>query len=177
MKLKYVKVTRDNFIIAYDIQKSIWPTGPDYDNFEDKAKNCKDNNISWIVYQNNKQIGITGIYVEDIDNDSVLLDWYGVLPEYRKKGFGKQILLDTIKYCKELNRYDYFKLDTTYWNNRPAILLYDKVMHFKEEYKIEDENDVSNNWFIYTYCLKDKKELWNNKNLHLSQYYKKIGKN
>ena len=91
----------------------------------------------------------------------------------RQKGFGKKILLDTIEYCKKLNKYEYLRLDTTYWEGRPAILLYDKVMTFKEKYTIEDK-ETSNNWWIYTYSLKGKKEFWNNKYLDLSNYYDEI---
>lgn len=38
-----------------------------------------------------------------------------VLPEYRRKGYGKKVLLDTIHYCKKLNKYNYFRVDTTYY--------------------------------------------------------------
>lgn len=176
MKLKYVKVQNDNIDTAYNIQKSLWPDYPDYNNFIDKVNNYSKTNVDFIVYLENTPVGITGIYVEDIDDKSLWLDWYGVIPEYRRKGIGKQILLDTIEYCKNLNNYDYLRIDTTYYEGRPAILLYDKMMTFKESYTIEDTENTNNNWIIYTYSLHGKKELWNNRYLGLTDYYESLSK-
>lgn len=166
--LEFIKVTNDNFEIAFNIQKSIWPSNLDYDNFVNKAKSSSEDNISYIVYYNNDPIGITGVYIEDIDKESIWLDWYGVLPKYRNKGFGKRILLKTIEYCKKLDRFEYLRLDTTFWKGRPAIFLYDKIMHFKEQYNIEGHE----NCLIYTYSLKGNMKLWNNRYLGLNDYYK-----
>lgn len=77
---------------------------------------------------------------------------------HRKKGYGKKGLLDTIQYCKELNRYNSFRVDTTYYENRPALILYDKVMQLKEDYTIEDAKDYKNNFIIYSYSLNGKLE-------------------
>lgn len=171
-QIKYQKVNKENFQTAYNIQKQIWEDEPDYENFKNKSQSNADDNISWIVSYNDLPIGITGVFTEDFDKKTIWLDWYGVLPEYRNKGFGKKILLDTIDYCKKLNKYEYLRLDTTYWDGRPAISLYDKVMSFKEKYTIEDK-EKSHNWWIYTYSLKGKKELWNNRYIGLSRYYDK----
>ena len=168
--IKYVKVNKDNFETAYSIQKQIWPDEPDYQNFKDKSQSDNIDNISWIVLYNNESIGVTGIFTADFDKETIWLDWYGVLPQYRNKGFGKKILLDTIEYCRGLNKYEYLRLDTIYWEGRPAISLYDSVMSFKEKYTIEDEEKFHNYW-IYTYSLKGKKEPWNNRYLGLNKYY------
>ena len=88
MTLNYKKIDKDNIDIAYNIQKNIWPEDPDYNDFLDKIKNPSDDNISWLIYDNDKIIGITGVYVEDIDNESIWLDWFAILPEYRRKGYG-----------------------------------------------------------------------------------------
>lgn len=171
-KLNYVKVSKDNYKIAYNIQKQIWVDEPDYENFKNKSESNELDNISWIVFYNNEPIGITGFFTEGFDSETIWLDWYGVLPQYRQNGFGRKILLDTIEYCKNLNKYEYLRLDTTYWDGRPAISLYDSVMTFKEKYAIEDE-ETSHNWWIYTYSLKGKKELWNNRYIGLTEYYDK----
>ena len=171
-KLSYVKVSKDNYEIAYNIQKQIWVDEPDYDNFKNKSESNEPDNISWLVFYNNEPIGITGVFTEDFDSETIWLDWYGVLPEYRKSGFGRKILLDTIGYCKNLNKYEYLRLDTTYWDGRPAISLYDSVMTFKENYTIEDE-ETSHNCFIYTYSLNRKDKLCNNRYICLSVYYDK----
>ncbi len=81
------------------------------------------------------------------------------------------MLLDTIKYCKDLNKFEAFRLETTYYENRPALFLYDKVMHMKEDYTIEDTDTIKNNTIIYSYSLNGKLKLWNNKYLGLREYY------
>ena len=176
MKLTYKKVTLENIEIAFDIQKMLWPNDQDYNNFKNKALYSKDDDVSFIVYLENNPVGITGVYTEDIDNESIWLDWYGVLPKYRNQGIGKQILLDTIEYCKKLMQYDYLRLDTTYYPGRPAIYLYDSIMTFKEKYTIEDV-DKKHNYMIYTYSLHGKKKYWNNRYLGLTKYYEDLKKN
>lgn len=176
MKLTYKKIDKKNIDTAYNIQKKIWPDDPDYNSFLDKIENPGDDNVSFLVYDKENIIGITGVYVEDEDNESIWLDWFTILPEYRKKGYGKRVLLDTIDYCKKLNKYLYFRLDTTYYKNRPALFLYDKVMHLREDYTAEDTKEKKNNYLIYTYALKEKIKPWNNRYLGLKEYYDKCTK-
>ena len=175
-KLKYIQVTNENLEIAYNIQKRQWKSEPDKQNFLNKASNAKEDNISFIVYYKNTPIGITGVYTEDIDKDSIWLDWFCVEPEYRKKGLGEQILRDTIEYAKGLERFLYFRVETTYWEGRPAVSLYDKVMNIKEEYTVENEK-TDNPTLIYTYNFTDKAENWNNRYLGLNEYYTKLKNN
>lgn len=169
-ELKYEQVTINNIEIAYDIQKNEWKDSPDKDNFIRKSSNLKEDNVSFIVYYKNIPIGITGVYSENIDKNSIWLDWFCIIPEFRNKGFGKQVLIDTINYARSLNKYSYFRAETTYWEGRPAISLYDNVMHLKEKYTAEDtgKNKVT---LIYTYCFTEKKDYWNNKYLGLNDYY------
>lgn len=176
-QLQYIKVDLTNFDIAFNIQKQIWPNSPDYNTFVDKAKNYSESNVSYIVFYQNSPIGITGVYTEEIDKESIWLDWFGVLEAYRGNGFGKKILLDTIEYCKNLNQFKFFRLDTTYFEGRPAIFLYDNVMTFKEEYTIEDTDTIKHHWLIYTYSFNGIHKYWNNQYLGLSEHYQKLSKN
>lgn len=168
--LKYIQVTKENLEIAYNIQKNQWKDTPDKQNFIDKSNKVKEDYIAFIVYYKNIPIGITGVYTEKIDKDSIWLDWFCVVPEYRKMGFGEQILRDTIKYAKGLGKFLYFRAETTYWKGRPAVLLYDKVMNEKEIYTLENKN-TEKPTLIYTYNFTDKSELWNNRHLGLNDYY------
>lgn len=171
--LKYEIINLENLEIAYNIQKDIWPNSPDYEDLYDKATNTKDDNCFFLVYNEDKLIGITGVDVFREYPETIWLDWFAILPQYRKKGYGKKVLLDTIQYCKSLNRYDVFRVETTYYENRPALFLYDKVMQLKENYTIEDTETVKNNTIIYSYSLNGKLDLWNNRYLGLSEYYDK----
>lgn len=169
--LRYEIVNLNNLEKAYEIQKKTWPSDPDYGDLYDKATNTKDDNCFFLVYDKNNLIGITGVDVYGQYADTIWLDWFTILPQYRRKGYGEKVLLDTIQYCKNLNRYDTFRVETTYYENRPALFLYDKVMQLKEEYTLEDTENVKNNTIIYSYSLRGKLELWNNKYLGLRQYY------
>ena len=170
-ELTYIPVDMDNLEIAFKIQREIWTSDPDYNDLLDKAQNRADNNCSFLVYHDNTLIGITGVDFYKEYEDTIWLDWFAILPEFRRKGYGKKALLDTIRYCKNLKKYDYFRLDTTYYENRPALYLYDDVMDLREDYTIEDTDKVKNNFIIYTYGLNKKAEYWNNKYLGLREYY------
>ena len=169
-EIKYIQVINENIDIAYDIQKNVWKEEPDKQNFIEKANNDKDDYIAFIAYYKDIPIGITGVYTEDIDKNSIWLDWFCVKQEYRNRGFGEQILRDTIQYAKSLDRFLYFRAETTYWKDRPAVALYDKVMPLKEFYTAEN----SDNTLIYTYNFTNEKELWNNKYLDLNNYYSNL---
>lgn len=171
--LKYEKINLENLEIAYNIQKETWPQDPDYEDLYDKAVNSSEDNCFFLVYDKNILIGITGVDVYDEYPDNIWLDWFTVLPSCRQKGYGKKILLDTINYCSDLNKFKAFRIDTTYYENRPALYLYDKVMQLRENYTIEDTKDCKNDFIIYSYSLKGNLEPWNNKYLGLKNYYDK----
>lgn len=172
-EIQYVEVNLDNIKVAYEIQKAIWPNDPDYQSFHRKIVNPDIYEAFFIVYLQNEPIGITGTYIEDFDSESIWLDWYGILPEYRGYGYGKIVLLDTIHYCKEFRQFLYFRLDTTFWENRPAIRLYDKVMGLKEEYTIEDTENEKHGYLIYSYDLTGTGYIkpWDNRFIGLVEHY------
>lgn len=151
----------------------IFPEDPDYNDLYDKAINRSDSNCFFIVYDNNELIGITGVDVYSKYQDTIWLDWFGVIESKRRKGYGKKILLDTINYCKELKKYTHFRVDTTYYENRALSFLYDQIMHLKEDYTIEDTDDYKSQTIIYSYAFNGKAEAWNNKYLGLTEYYDK----
>lgn len=170
-ELDYIPLTLENFDIAYNIQKKQWPDDPDYNDLYEKATKTKDDNIIFLVYDKNDLIGITGVDVYDEYPDTIWLDWFTILEKYRKKGYGTKVLLDTINYCKKLKKYDVFRVETTYYENRPALFLYDKIMELKENYTIEDTENDKTETLIYSYSLNGKLDLWNNRYLGLREYY------
>lgn len=172
--LKYIIVNSNNLEIAFKIQKETWPDAVDYDDLQDKAVNTKNDNCIFLVYDKEKLIGITGVDVYRQYPESAWLDWLAILPEYRKRGYGEKVLLDTIQYCKKLNKFDAFRIEVTYYENRPALFLYDKVMQLREEYTIEDTDTIKRNTIIYSYSLNGKLEAWNNKYLGLTEYYNNL---
>ncbi len=175
--LTYQKVTHDNLDLLLRLQHSVWPDSAvdeDYINNVDYPDDTS--NVTWIIYRDEIPIGLTGVFTFDPDEsgydrgDSIWMDWFAILPEYRGQGFGKQALFDTINYCRNLGQYRYFRLDTTDRPGRPAVHLYDQVMPLREEYTAERPADPHFEYLIYSCSLGDwPVKPWNNQFLGLNQ--------
>ena len=171
--LRYETLNLKNLDTAFKIQKDTWPDDPDYHDLYDKAINEKDDNCFFLVYDGDVLVGITGVDVYNKYPDTIGLDWFTILSQHRRKGYGKKVLLDTINYCRSLKKFDCFRVDTTYYENRPALVLYDEIMQLKENYTIEDTETNKNNYIIYSYSLNGRLQPWNNRYLGLKDYYDK----
>lgn len=123
----------------------------------------EDDNVKYyLAYINNESIGITGIY--HYQKDEAWLAWFGILPQYRHKGYGKKLLEETIKIAKEQG-YRTFRLYTDKIENAKAVKLYEKLGFIGEKYSVEK---LSYDCWIYSKSLYDNNvKLWNNKNLNL----------
>lgn len=121
-------------------------------------------------------VGITGMYLLNMydenveDNDDVWLGWYGVLPEFRSRGIGKQSLLDIMDMAKRFGR-KYFRLYTNNDINSTAYPLYEKVMQTREVYEnLDYDRDCSKKYLIYSSSLtSDDCALWNNRCAYVSK--------
>lgn len=108
-------------------------------------------------------IGITGIYKGNAKEETWLA-WFGILPEFRNHGYGKQLLEETIKLVKN-SGYKILRLYTDKVENAKAIKLYEKLGFVGEKYSFEK---LSYDCWIYSKNLYNEKvEFWNNKNLNL----------
>ena len=116
-------------------------------------------------------VGVTGIYEILEYPDTVWLSWFGIKKEYRKLGYGKQILDYTIKTAKENNK-KYLRLYTfEIWNNE-AQAFYKRNMDLGEYYYNEKEHkDIfEGKPKIFSISLCDEKvELWDNKFINISE--------
>lgn len=123
----------------------------------------EDDNVKYyIAYVNDKAIGITGIY--RYQEKEAWLAWFGILPKWRNKGYGKELLEETMKIAKEKG-YKTLRLYTDKAENAKAIRLYEKLGFIGEKYSVEQ---LSYDCWIYSKSLYDNTvELWNNKNLNL----------
>ena len=177
--LKFIKITKDNIDYATSIQMKIFPGECAYYNYLDIINK----NLEWqnyyLVYEENKVIGITGLYCfENInETNSIWLGWFGVLEEYRRKGYGKEILIETINISKEFSKkypIKYLRLYTSTRDNKIAQILYEEIMDIKEEYNNPNDFNYDNTCLIYSKSLTDEKlKLWNNKFLNLNEIIKK----
>ncbi len=159
-ELTYKKVDKNNLQFALSVQHRVWPNEDvDEDYLAKPLYPEDDSNVSWLVYHDDKIVGLTGVFTFDPDEpgydqgETIWMDWFAILPEFRRHHFGVQVLQDTIEYCRQLERFKYFRLDTTYFPGRPAVLLYDKVMSLREEYVAEDTQSKKQNYLIYSCSL------------------------
>ena len=168
--MKLVKVTEENLLLAYNLQKEIFPDCPDY-LFLKNAVNKNDPYVAhYIAYVDDKPVGITGTYYEDIDKDSIWLSWFGVLPTERKKGYGRQILEATNEICKKMP-FKYFRCYTSTTENASAIPLYNSFYQISEKYENKDDETYNGSTAIYSSSLgKDKVTKWNNKYIGIKEY-------
>lgn len=173
--LKYIEIDYNNLNYATNIQMKIFPKESAYEHYKYTIKKNLDYNKYYLVYDKDKVIGITGLYSNDDLNEtnSIWLGWFGVLKEYRKNGYGTQILIDTINMAKELTKkypIKYFRLYTSERDDFSAQPLYIKIMDIKEYYNNEKDVNYDNTCVIYSKSLSDfPVKYWNNRFLNLKQ--------
>ena len=171
LELTYEKINNDNIKLATSIQFSIFPLGCAYEHYRYSIDSEYKDSIYYIIKWKNFPVGITGLYLNNVASlDSIWLGWYGILPEFRSKGIGRQSLLDTIEMAKKYNR-KYLRLYTIddgtsnmdFGNNR-ARSLYRSVMDSWEYYNNTNDCNYDGNCLIYSYCLGNEElEFWNNR--------------
>ena len=172
--MKFILVDFTNYKKAIEIQNKIFPkedgtinilASLDRDLFKKKTgMYYEDDNVKYyIAYENNEAIGITGLYY--YDNVSAWLGWFGVLPDKRRKSYGKTILEKTMELARQKG-FKTMRLYTDAIENADAIKLYKKMGFVGEKYSAEE---LLYDCYIYSKSLCNKKvDLWNNKKLGLA---------
>lgn len=176
-ELHYERMRPDTLSLACAIQAQVWPNDIHPEDLSCKLEHPDDeSNCTWLVYFNQTLVGFIGIFTFDEDEpgydngESIWLDWFAILPAYRRRGWGKTVLIDAINYCRDLKQYQYLRLDTEYWPNRPALFLYDKIMDLREVYTAEDTPNHTYNRLIYSRCLDGSPmKPWQNRFLNLNR--------
>lgn len=166
--MKLERINKDNFELALKIENEIFPLYNAKYNYLSSLDNDSKNKF-FIIYENNMAIGVTGIYFYNDDNSNAWLGFFGLLEEYRYKGYGKQSLKMTEDYAKELG-FKFIRLFTDRLNIK-AINFYKKYGYTFEEYDsdlegLKDEFDV----VIGSKSLDNGDvPLWNNKFINLTK--------
>lgn len=146
-----------NVLASLDRDLFIRETGLAYP--DDKVK-------YYLAYKDNEPIGLTGLYEEPGIDDEMWLAWFGVLPKYRKLGYGTTILNLSIKEVLNKGK-KVLRLYTDAVGNASAIELYKKMGFIGEKYTAEE---LRYDGYIYSKNLVGEQvSLWNNRNLDLTQ--------
>ena len=170
-KLKFVPVTMENIILATETEMKFWPDSCAFNSYLRAYQKGKP---YWLVYDNNKLVGMSGIYdyPELGEPGTAWLGWFGVLEEYRGRGYGKAILLETLNRAKDMG----YKILRLYSSKREdlcpnAIPFYTKLSKqfngFVEDYTLEQPEMQR---IVVSFSLDGNPiPKWNNRNLFLDE--------
>jgi GNAT superfamily N-acetyltransferase len=169
-RLRFEEITKENIKIAAKTQYEIFPTSSAYVTYKTKVTGKNDHfYIGYIAYLEDEPIGVTGLYEIPEYSDTVWLSWFGLKEEYRKAGYGKQLLDYTIKIAKEYHK-KYLRLYTFEMWNKEAQKFYKKNMDIDEYYFNEKEHKeiFEGKPKIFSISLCDEKvDFWNNKFINI----------
>ena len=169
------KVTKRNSELAKLLQATIFPDekSPGQVNVGIETNNP----ANFIAFNGRAAVGIVGYYKEAELPEHLLINWFGVLPEFRNRGYGSAILKWLIKRGKRRNE-SYLTTYTEKGVNDAAISLYKKLGFAVIDYCNEEDvknlqrRGVENNYVIC--CLELKK---NGKKLNFEKINLQISKN
>lgn len=163
-------VTRENLNLVRELFASIFPNEILYGEF-DSGVDCFEQSTYdteleyYIHYDGESPVGISGIYSEPIDSDSLWLGWFGVLEKYRNRGYGSSILNAFETECKHRGM-KFARLYTAVENNDSAIHFYKKRGYSLELYNGEYPKDMQEKVYIASKSLCEIPVIpWNNKPL------------
>lgn len=171
-KLRFEEINKNNIKVASRLQYEIFPNSSAYSVYKSKVTGeRKGLYIGYIAYMEDIPVGVTGVYEIPEYLDTAWLSWFGIKKEYRKMGYGKQILDYTIEKAKALNK-KYLRLYTFEIWNSEAQSFYKRNMDLGEYYYNEKEHkdifEGKPKIFSLSLCS-EKVELWNNKFINISE--------
>ena len=159
-------VTEDNISLAVEMWHRIFPGEELLSVFN--GKNCYEKSLEtddltyFIHYAENTPVGISGIYKEPAEQESAWLGWFGVLPKYRRMGYGTDIINVFLEMLRILG-YKYARLYTGA-DNTVGRKFYEHNGFTGEPYKSDKEDLI-----IYSKSLCDEPvPLWGNRRLCLA---------
>lgn len=172
MKLRYEKISENNIRVASKIQYEIFPNSSAYLKYLKEIQNkTLDLPVDFLIFENDIPIGVVGLYEISKYKDTIWLSWFGVVEDYRYKGYGSQIFEDIINEAKKYNK-DFLRLFTYEVWNYEAQDFYKKHMQIEEYYtnKDDDQYDIyQGKCKIYGYSLCNKPiDYWNDKFIDIS---------
>lgn len=170
--LKYIPINEDNLKLAGLIQYEIFHEshGCGYLDYIEEVKNKKILPIDFLVYYRNKPVGVIGLYEIKEHIDDVWLNWFGVLPKYRRHGFGTQMLLFALETAKKMGKKNFRLFTYSVWHSK-AQGIYKRTMSLEEPYtnKNDDQYCIENGKpKIFSISLRNKNvKSWKNKFIDL----------
>ena len=175
--LRIEKVTPKNLSLAIGIQKQLFPNESgkvDLENIAvEKCSNQYSLMLSWLGFENDKLVGMVGLYAYKAYLKDAWLGWFGVLEKFRRKGFGAQLFEFAKKQAKDMG-FENLRLYTDDIDNFVATKFYDKMGMTSEVYdNPSDKHFEVGKTLIYSLSLCGKKaDAWESRNLFLNLHEK-----
>ena len=181
MIVRFEQVNKDNLDIATAVQQRIFP-----DEHGDKeiTQSAIEKYLdplflirkSWLgLFENGEPAGIVGLYAYKEYPSDIWLDWFGILPEHRSKGYGSRLLKFAKQEAMKLG-FDCLRLWTDDKDNEYAVAWYQKDGFILEIYSNPDDEHIqSGNTVILSIGLNgNTPEKWDNKNIYLKKFYHEV---
>lgn len=169
--IKHIKLTADNLEFALMVQNEIFPEDDARVRYTQSVNGENDNNY-FLIYNGDECIGVSGLSHYGANTQDGFLDWFGILPRFRRKGYGS----DALRLLDETAR------DLGYRRMRVLVNLdkgYNGATQFLkangyvcESYQCpSDRASMSGNYAILSRALytAEPMELWNNRNIHITE--------
>mgnify|MGYP004513401949 FL=1 len=175
MKLNFIEVTNDNLELAVEIQNTIFPLEDGRVNYIEGITNdpYRKEMVNYIVFNNNESIGVVGLYSYNEYPEDAWLSWFGVLEQFRNKGYGSAIF----DFFENISREKGYNAIRVYTDDEfdSAINLYIKKGMIREDYSNELESDeINKKTIVFSKSLTlEKTKKWNNKFLQLTAQVEK----
>ena len=172
--IDYETLSEENLDIAIKIQNQIFPLENGSEDLKESLFKTSENYLYlkyWLPKIDDEYIGICGLYVNKFAPKDVWVGWFGVLPEFQRKGYGMAILKFLEETGKELG-YETIRLYSDEVKYAIAGKLYEKFGMINELYDCPDDKWFKySNTLIYSKSLTNKPvKLWGNKNLYLGAH-------
>lgn len=180
-KLRYEELSEKNLALASKIQYEIFKDTNsvgylDYKKaiFPQNRLDSKVLPLDYLVYADDTPIGVVGLYEIPEYKDDIWVDWLGVLPQYRNRGYGTQMLLHIFETARKYDK-KYLRLYTFEKTYAQGVRIYKKTMQRFENYFNKKDNA---RWMrdigckVFGSSLHDKRApLWNNKFLNVKEEF------
>ena len=170
--MQFVEVTEKNADLSIKLQAILFPKEKSP---KQVIKGIKTGNPkNFIAYVDDKPVGIVGYYYDENIPNHIFINWFGVLPEYRQRGYGSLIINWLINLCKNLKG-DYLTTYTDKVENSASVGLYKKLGFDVRDYKNQDDIGkftklgIENNYVVCCYKLSPCKDI-DFENLYLKVY-------
>ena len=167
--MEFILIDKSNLDTAHEIENIIFPHYDALKNYLDSIFDPKKSGY-YLIKENNTFIGIIGIYSYDAYPEDAWLGWFGLLQEYRGKGYGKKGL----EFFEELARnrgFRYARLFTDTLNNDNTRNFYKHHDYFEERYiNFSDPASLKYPISIFSKSLYEERcPRWNNRDIHFTK--------